>query len=488
MNKISIITVVKNGIPFIKDSINSFLLQKYPNKELIIILAKSDDGTGDYIKRNFGNYKEIKVFNEKNDVKNKFGALNQGLKLCSGEIIGILHGDDIYYSEHILDEVCKVFLNSKINFLYSDIIISSRVDLSKILRLWKDPSIDLKKDIQRGWMPPHTSVFIRKEIFKKIIFYNSSYNISGDYAWMIKLINHKKTNAFYINKPTIIMRSGGDSNILIFRKFIEDLKIIKNNKYSYIIILHKYLRKVRQFFFKKKIVLKTAYIKKILYNKLIYVNNYKVLLKKNSFILSALNFASFTYLKKSINRNNFYYWPDGLFSKFITKKIKKIIPGRILLQDLYKFLEKNKIFSITAGTFTKKANVYLENFKYTSFCDIEGFDLNNIILKLKKNINKKHKVLILVLPTPLQENVSLEISNYKKNLKVICMGGSFRMLSGEEKIVPGFIEKIYLTSFWRLHSSPIRRIARLFVSFKEFIYFKKNIYSLKNIKVKKLSA
>ena len=488
MNKISIITVVKNGIPFIKDSINSFLLQKYPNKELIIILAKSDDGTDGYVKKHFGNYKEIKIFNEKKSIKNKFGALNQGLKLCSGEIIGILHSDDIYYSEHILDEVSKVFLNSKVNFLYSNIIISRREDLSKVIRLWKDPSIDLKKDIQKGWMPPHTSVFIRKEIFKKIMFYSNSYNISGDYSWMIKLINHKKTNAFYINKPTIIMRSGGDSNILIFRKFIEDLKIIKSYKYSPTIILLKYLRKVRQFFFKKNIIIKTAYIKKILHNNLIYVYNYKVLLKKNSFILSALNLASFTYFNKTIVRNNFYYWPDGLFSKFITKKIKKIIPGRIIFQDLYKFLEKNKIFSITAGSFTKKGDAYLEDFKYSSFCDIDGLDLNGIILKLKKNINKKHKVLVLVLPTPLQENISLEISKYKKNLKVICMGGSFRMLSGEEKIVPSFIEKRYLTSIWRLHTSPIRRIIRLLISFKELINFNKNIYYLKNIKAKKLSA
>ena len=488
MNKISIVTVVRNGIPFIKDSINSFLLQKYPNKELIIILAKSDDGTDDYIKRNFGNYKEIKIFNEKKGITNKFGALNQGLKLCNGEIIGILHSDDIYYSENVLDEVCKVFLNSKVNFLYSDIIISSRGDLSKILRLWKDPSIDLKKDIQRGWMPPHTSVFIRKKIFKKIMFYNNSYSISGDYSWMIKLINHKKINAFYINKPTVIMRSGGDSNILIFKKLIEDLKIIKKYKYSYIIILLKYLRKVRQFFFKKNILIKTAYIKKFLHNKLIYVNNYKVLLKKNSFILSALNLASFTYLHETIIRNNFYYWPDGLFSKLITKKIKKIIPGRIIFKDLYKFLEKNKIFSISAGSFTKKADVYLDDFKYNSFCNIDGLDFNGIILKLKKNINKKHKVLVLILPTPLQENVSLEICNYKKNLKVICMGGSFRMLSGEEKMVPSFIEKRYLTSIWRLHTSPIRRINRLLISFKELINFNKNIYCLKNIKVKKLSA
>jgi len=488
MNKISIITVVRNGIPFIKDSINSFLLQKYPNKELIIILAKSQDGTEDYIKRNFGNYKEIKILNEKKNIKNKFGALNQGIKLCSGDIIGILHSDDIYCSEHILDEVCKVFLNSKVNFLYSDIIISRREDLSKVIRLWKDPSMNLKKDIKKGWMPPHTSVFIRKEIFEKKIFYSNAYNISGDYSWVIKLVNHRKINPFYINKPTIIMRSGGDSSVLILKKFIEDLKIIKSYKYSRLIILLKYLRKVRQFFFKKNIIVNTAYIKKILYNNLIYVCNYRVLLKKNSFILSALNLASFTYLHETIIRNNFYYWPDGLFSKFISKKIKNIIPGRILFKDLYKFLEKNKIFSITAGSYTKKTGVYLRDFKYSSFCNIHGLDLNGIILKLKKNINKKQKVLVLVLPTPLQEKVSIGILNYKKNLKVICMGGSFRMLSGEEKIAPSFIEKSYLTSIWRLHTSPIRRIIRLLKSFKELINFNKNIYYLKNIKVKKLSA
>ena len=486
MHKISIITVVKNGVPFIKDSINSFLLQKYSNKELIIILAKSNDGTEDYVKKNYSNYKEIKIFPEKRGIKNKFGALNQGLKLCRGEIIGILHSDDIYYSEHVLDKVSEAFLKSKANLLYSDIIISKRGDLTKAIRLWKDPSIDLKKDIHNGWMPPHTSVFVRKTFFKKKIFYNTSYNISGDYFWIIKLLNYKKTKSFYINKPTIIMRSGGDSSILFFRKFIEDVKIIRFFKYSLTIILYKYLRKLKQFIFKKNIILKTDYLKKILYNKILYIENYKELLKKNFFILSALNLASYTYLKQSINNNNFYYWPDGVFSKFNFKKIKKIIPGRILFKDFYKFLEKNKISSLTAGTNTKKTEMYLSNFKNNSFCNIEGLDFNHIILKIRKNINKK-KLLVLVLPTPLQENVSLEISKYKKNINIICMGGSFRMLTGEEKIVPYLIEKYYLTSVWRLHTSTIRRLIRLLMSIKNFVYFNTSIYNLKNIKVVKIS-
>lgn len=389
MNKISVITVVRNGIPFIKDAINSFLLQKYPNKELIIVLGKSNDGTDDYVKRYFCNYKEIKFYREKKNIKNKFGALNQALKLCSGEIIGVLHSDDIYYSKHVLDKVSKSFLNSKINFLYSNIIISNRGNIKNVIRLWKDPSTNLKKDIQYGWMPPHTSVFIRKKTYKKKIFYDEDYSISSDYSWMIKLIRNKKNNAFYINKPTVIMRSGGDSNKFILKKIYEDLKIIIFNNFPIWIILLKYFRKLEQFFPKKKINLNSDYINEVIQNKLIFTDNYKVLFKKNSFILSALNLASFTYFMKSININNFYYWPDGLFSTIIFKKIKKIIPGRILFKDFFEFLEKNKIFSITAGTLTKKTNEYLKDLKYSSFCNIEGLNFNSIILKLKKKSIKK---------------------------------------------------------------------------------------------------
>ena len=168
MDKISIITVVKDGVPFIKDSINSFLLQKYQNKELIIILATNSDTTKNFIKKNYSYNKKIKIFYESDKTKNKFGALNQGIRLASGEIIGILHSDDIYYSENVLTEVASKFSKYPITLLYSDIIISNRDNLTNINRIWTDASYDLKKDIQKGWMPPHTSIFVRKRIYKNI--------------------------------------------------------------------------------------------------------------------------------------------------------------------------------------------------------------------------------------------------------------------------------------------------------------------------------
>ncbi len=94
MHKISIITVVKNGMPYLDDCLKSFQLQNYPNKEQIVICSKSEDFTIDYLK----NYKKknVKIFFD-NKSTNKFEALNIGINNCSGDIIGILHADDIFY-------------------------------------------------------------------------------------------------------------------------------------------------------------------------------------------------------------------------------------------------------------------------------------------------------------------------------------------------------------------------------------------------------
>ena len=92
--KISVITVVKNGIPFLKDAIKSFELQKYKNKELIIVYAKSNDGTENYIKSLLKkNYKIIK-----DNSNNRYKAINEGIKKCKGNIIGLLHADDIFFN------------------------------------------------------------------------------------------------------------------------------------------------------------------------------------------------------------------------------------------------------------------------------------------------------------------------------------------------------------------------------------------------------
>ena len=114
MKKISIITVVKNGMPYIKEALNSFNLQDYENKELIIICTKSEDGTEEFLNNNLN--KNIKLFNY--NESGIYKAINEGLKKVTGEIIGILHSDDIFYSNKILSRISEKFENEKFDLCY----------------------------------------------------------------------------------------------------------------------------------------------------------------------------------------------------------------------------------------------------------------------------------------------------------------------------------------------------------------------------------
>ena len=125
--KISIITVVKNGMPFLKDAIKSFELQKYRNKELIIVYSKSIDETENYINSlSKKNYKIIK-----DNSNNRYKAINKGIKKSSGDVIGLLHADDIFFNNQTLFDVCTHI--DKYDIVYGGVYFAERNNLKKIL-------------------------------------------------------------------------------------------------------------------------------------------------------------------------------------------------------------------------------------------------------------------------------------------------------------------------------------------------------------------
>ena len=126
MLKISIITVVKNGMPYLKDCLKSFELQDYINKEHIIVYSKSKDFTEEFLTKSKNKNKNCKIIYDKKS-NNKFGALNVGIKHCSGDIIGILHADDIFFSNRILSIIAKKFPEKDI--VYGNIFISNRKNI-----------------------------------------------------------------------------------------------------------------------------------------------------------------------------------------------------------------------------------------------------------------------------------------------------------------------------------------------------------------------
>ena len=245
-NKISIIVCVKNGMPFLKDAVNSIFKQKYKNLELIICYDTSDDDTEKYL---LNVKKKINILFKQKKGGNRYTALNESIKKASGNIIGILHADDFFYKNNVLKVINENFQNDKVDILYSDIVYVTK-NKKKIIRYWKSSKFD-KKKIYFGWAPPHTSIFLKKNIFNIIGYYKSKYEISSDYDFILRLAQNNKFKFKYLPKILIGMRIGGDSNkfINLLRKSYQDIQILKKNKikYSLLIVLLKIFRKIPQF-------------------------------------------------------------------------------------------------------------------------------------------------------------------------------------------------------------------------------------------------
>ena len=134
-SKITIITVVKNGMPYIEDSINSFHSQNYKNKELVVVYSKSTDGTKQFLDKNKNKIDKLIIDNKS---QNKYGSINLGIKRASGNIIGVLHADDFFASNNILTKIAYAHQEEKnIDITYGNVLFCKRNNINKIARYWR---------------------------------------------------------------------------------------------------------------------------------------------------------------------------------------------------------------------------------------------------------------------------------------------------------------------------------------------------------------
>tara|TARA_B100000963_G_C22630603_1_gene674752 strand:+ start:195 stop:962 length:768 start_codon:yes stop_codon:yes gene_type:complete len=250
--KVSIITLTSNSIKTIKKTINSINNQNYKNIQKIWIDNCSDDGTFEYLKSKKDN--QTILISEKD--KGIFYAFNKGIKLAKGNIIGFLHSDDFFSKRNVISNIVKKFENHNINLTYSDLDYVNQKD--KVKRRWiaddkpntlKDYSY-FKKKLKYGWMPPHPTTYFLRKFVREVGQFNTNYEVSSDYDFLIRALGNRKISAIYIPKTFIKMKLGGYSNksiknILI--KMIEDYKIIKKNEIGGLItLIFKNLQKINQ--------------------------------------------------------------------------------------------------------------------------------------------------------------------------------------------------------------------------------------------------
>lgn len=246
--KVSIITVVYNNVSVIRDSIESVLAQSYHNIEYIVIDGASNDGTVEVV-RSYGD--RITHFISEPD-KGIYDAMNKGLKLASGDVIGILNSDDFYVSNDIINMVVEAFEQNYVDSVFADLVYIKPDNIDKVMRYY-DSSYFSPSKFAYGWMPAHPTFFVKREVYEKYGFFKIDYQIAADYELLVRFLGKYKISYFYINKPIVKMRIGGISTKGIKSNYILNREIIKacaeNGIHTnWVKVLSKYPKKLLGFF------------------------------------------------------------------------------------------------------------------------------------------------------------------------------------------------------------------------------------------------
>ncbi|MDI9866150.1 glycosyltransferase family 2 protein [Flectobacillus sp. DC10W] len=245
--KITIITVSFNSEATIRQTIDSVLSQDYPNVEYIVVDGASKDGTVDILK-SYGD--RIKYISEKD--KGIYDALNKGLKLATGDVVGTIGSDDFLPNSSVLDHVAEAFIQTGKDVIYGDLQYINPDNDKKIVRYWSSGEYKVENWL-KGWMPPHLSCYIKREAFVKYGNYITDFTCSGDYELMLRMMYKHRLSAGYIPEVLMTMRNGGTSTASWkhrYRANMEDRRAWKLNqlKPKWYTLWMKPLSKISQLF------------------------------------------------------------------------------------------------------------------------------------------------------------------------------------------------------------------------------------------------
>ena len=220
--KVSIITVTYNCKSFLLDCINSVTSQTYDNIEHIVIDGASTDGTLSLLE---SKREQFGALISKPD-KGIYDAMNKGIKIATGDIIGILNSDDFYANNDILSKVASIFKNNpSLDACYANVICTDRNDTSKDIRYAKSSKFTPGL-FSKGWCPPHPTFFVRSSVYEQFGNFNLNYHIASDVELMMRFIEVHKINVRYIPELWIKMRMGGTSNNSFKNIFIQNKEIL----------------------------------------------------------------------------------------------------------------------------------------------------------------------------------------------------------------------------------------------------------------------
>lgn len=242
---ISIITVVYNNKANVSQCIESVISQTYPYIEHIVVDGGSKDGTKEIIQ----SYEHISRWISEPD-KGIYDALNKGFVMATGDVIGLLHSDDLFENEYVIEKIAHIFEQTCCDAVYGDLLYVSKEDTSKVIRYWKSNPFDVRK-FKQGWMPAHPTLFMKKKVYDEFGLFDLQFRIASDYDLMLRTVGSGKLHCEYLPEVVTRMRVGGASNKSlknIWKKSYEDLIALRKNKMGgFYTLFLKNASKIKQF-------------------------------------------------------------------------------------------------------------------------------------------------------------------------------------------------------------------------------------------------
>ncbi|KLU02927.1 glycosyltransferase-like protein [Rhodopirellula islandica] len=205
--KISVITAVQNRRETIGDALGSVLSQRNVNLETVVVDGNSNDGTTDVISQ-FGDQVSCSIREPDTGIYN---ALNKGLRAATGDVVGFLHADDWLADENVLADVAAAMADPNLDGVYADLEYVDASDRDRVHRRWVSGVYDVRK-FRRGWMPPHPTVYFRREFYEQFGLFNEDFRTAADYELLVRMMVRHGANMAYLPRVTVKMRVGGASN------------------------------------------------------------------------------------------------------------------------------------------------------------------------------------------------------------------------------------------------------------------------------------
>lgn len=247
--KVSIITATYNSAATIHDTLASLESQTYPDIEYIIVDGASKDNTLEVINHNCT--RVSKIISEPD--RGIYDALNKGIAVATGDIVGFLHSDDLLAYPEAITDLVNIFNIGEYDAVYADLEYVQQNDISKVVRLWQSGNYN-KQKLKYGWMPAHPTFYMRRSCYQKFNDFNLSYQIAADYDSILRYLWRENVRAGYLPQVLIKMRVGGISNrslSTILRKMREDIQAMRSNGLFWPVTLAwKNLSKIPQFLVK----------------------------------------------------------------------------------------------------------------------------------------------------------------------------------------------------------------------------------------------